>query len=113
MATSVVPSTGVTATQVTLRVLGARFTAESVIYWETTPLATTLVSANEVRTTSPQTLPAAGVYDVTVKTGDDVTAAKSFTVTATGELMSDTPVDPEPEPTEPEPEPSPEGPEGA
>jgi|SRR5215467_11999105 len=79
---SVTPNTGVTATAVTLGIVGTGFTASSVVYFDTIPLTTTFTDSTHVSVAS-YTLPGTGTYQVTVHNGTDISNGRPFTVTAT------------------------------
>lgn len=75
------PSTGVTATSITLNVTGTNFTADSVVKMGASVWPTTFVDATHLTATG--TLPGAGTVPVTVTNTVGVSNSRNFTVTAT------------------------------
>lgn len=82
------PNTGVTGTSLSLTVTGTKFTADSVVKFGATSLATTFVSPTQL-TATMAALPAAGTVQVTVTNTEGTSNARPFTVTATQEEMTE------------------------
>lgn len=92
--TTIAPTTGVTATPVSLTVNGSGFVNPSTVKMGAVSLATTFVSAT--RLTATGTLPAAGTVQVTVVNANGTSNQKPFTVTAT-EIVGEETTEPEPQ----------------